>query len=285
MQKIDDLITECNTFKINHDQTIAHETDLLSNMTNLPIYRTNLKTLIDSLTETIEIMKKHYKCYENCSRLTAEANELNERLKSYEDKLSSESLIHYQLNTLQVDLQNITIKIDSLKDKFRLQEFPNELSSIESNDAIGIVMQPMLRKIQTLQMKLRQYKNKNRILKLQLENKCKEAISEYQDITSWIERVTNDMQNNVLPKFKDYIQAQLRKRYDYLSIVTKCKHEIEKYHSECNFKNENIKMKELIAKTISFQIIGIKFQFACTNCFYSNVYLKSLKVGRPHTRM
>ena len=141
------------------------------------MYRTNLQSRISSLTETIGIMDKNYKCYESCSILTAEADELNERLISYENILISESLKDCQLSALQDDLQNTSVQIASLKKKFQLQEFPTELSSIESNAAVETVMQPMLQKIKALQMKLRQCKNKIRILKMQLENKCKEAIS------------------------------------------------------------------------------------------------------------
>ena len=205
MKKIDDLLIECNAFKTDHYTIIANGNNFDSYMTDLSIYRTNLQSRISSLTETIGIMDKNYKCYESCSILTAEADELNERLISYENILISESLKDCQLSTLQDDLQNISVQIDSLKEKFQLQEFPTELSSIESNAAVETVIQPMLQKIQALQMKLRQCKNKNRILQMQLENKCKEAISEYQNINTWIQQATNDMQNYELPKFKDYI--------------------------------------------------------------------------------
>jgi len=252
MKKIDDLLIECNAFKTDHYTIIANGNNFDSYMTDLSIYRTNLQSRISSLTETIGIMDKNYKCYESCSILTAEADELNERLISYENILISESLKDYQLSTLQDDLQNTSVQIASLKKKFQLQEFPTELISAESNAAVETVMQPMLQKIQALQMKLRQCKNKNRILQMQLENKCKEAISEYQNINTWIQQATNDMQNYELPKFKDYIQAQLRKGNDYWSIVTKCKHKIEKYHSEFNFRKENIKSKELISKESYF---------------------------------
>ena len=251
---------ECNAFKTDHYTIITNETNFISSMTFLSKYRTNLQSLISSLTETIEIMDEHYKCYESCSILTAEADELNERLISYEKILISESLKDYQLSTLQDDLQNISIQIESLKEKFQLQEFPAEVSATESNAAVETVIQPILRKIQALQMKLRQRKNKNRILKMQLENKCKDAISEYQNINSWIQRITSDMQNCELPKFKDYIQAPFRKRHDYWSIVAKCKHEIENYHSECNFKKENIKTKELISKIV---ISNERFKICC----------------------
>ena len=211
MKKIDDLLIECNAFKTDHYTIIANGSNFDSYMTDLSIYRTNLQSRISSLTETIGIMDKNYKCYESCSILTAEADELNERLISYEYILISESLKDYQLSTLQDDLQNTSVQIASLKKKFQLQEFPTELISAESNAAVETVMQPMLQKIQALLMKLRQCKNKNRILQMQLENKCKEAISEYQNINTWIQQATNDMQNYELPKFKDYIQAQLRK--------------------------------------------------------------------------
>ena len=233
---------ECNTVEAQHNIIIANKSNLQSSIDEL-------QNLISKLTETIKITDKNYKCYESYSILTAEADELNQKLISYENILSSESLKDHQLSTLQEDLQNTSAEIDSLNEKFQRQEFPTEVNSTESNTAIESVMRPMREKIQSLQMKLRQSKNKNRILKTQLENKCKEAISEYQNITLWIERVTIDMQNHQLPNFKDFSQVQLRKRNDYPSIVEKCKNEIENYHSECNIKKENIQMKEMISKT------------------------------------
>ena len=233
---------ECNTVEAQHNIIIANKTNLQSSIDEL-------RNLISKLTETIKITDKNYKCYESYSILTTEADELNQKLISYENILSSESLKDHQLSTLQEDLQNTSAEIDSLNEKFQRQEFPTEVNSTESNTAIESVMRPMREKIQSLQMKLRQSKNKNRILKTQLENKCKEAISEYQNITLWIERVTIDMQNHQLPNFKDFSQVQLRKRNDYQSTVEKCKNEIENYHSECNIKKENIQMKEMISKT------------------------------------
>ena len=233
---------ECNTVEAQHNIIIANKSNLQSSIDEL-------RNLISKLTETIKITDKNYKCYESYSILTAEADELNQKLISYENILSSESLKDHQLSTLQEDLQNTSAEIDSLNEKFQRQEFPTEVNSTESNTAIESVMRPMREKIQSLQMKLRQSKNKNRILKTQLENKCKEAISEYQNITLWIERVTIDMQNHQLPNFKDFSQVQLRKRNDYQSTVEKCKNEIENYHSECNIKKENIQMKEMISKT------------------------------------
>ena len=214
---------ECNTVEAQHNIIIANKSNLQSSIDEL-------RNLISKLTETIKITDKNYKCYESYSILTAEADELNQKLISYENILSSESLKDHQLSTLQEDLQNTSAEIDSLNEKFQRQEFPTEVNSTESNTAIESVMRPMREKIQSLQMKLRQSKNKNRILKTQLENKCKEAISEYQNITLWIERVTIDMQNHQLPNFKDFSQAQLRKRNDYQSTVEKCKNEIENYH-------------------------------------------------------
>ena len=233
---------ECNTVEAQHNIIIANKSNLQSSIDEL-------QNLISKLTETIKITDKNYKCYECYSILTAEADELNQKLISYENILSSESLKDHQLSTLQEDLQNTSAEIDSLNEKFQRQEFPTEVNSTESNTAIESVMRPMREKIQSLQMKLRQSKNKNRILKTQLENKCKEAISEYQNITLWIERVTIDMQNHQLPNFKDFSQVQLRKRNDYQSTVEKCKNEIENYHSECKTKIENIQMKEMISKT------------------------------------
>ena len=233
---------ECNTVEAQHNIIIANKSNLQSSIDEL-------QNLISKLTETIKITDKNYKCYESYSILTAEADELNQKLISYENILSSESLKDHQLSTFQEDLQNTSAEIDSLNEKFQRQEFPTEVNSTESNTAIESVMRPMREKIQSLQMKLRQSKNKNRILKTQLENKCKEAISEYQNITLWIERVTIDMQNHQLPNFKDFSQVQLRKRNDYQSTVEKCKNEIENYHSECNIKKENIQMKEMISKT------------------------------------
>ena len=233
---------ECNTVEAQHNIIIANKSNLQSSIDEL-------QNLISKLTETIKITDKNYKCYEGYSILTAEADELNQKLISYENILSSESLKDHQLSTLQEDLQNTSAEIDSLNEKFQRQEFPTEVNSTESNTAIESFMRPMREKIQSLQMKLRQSKNKNRILKTQLENKCKEAISEYQNITLWIERVTIDMQNHQLPNFKDFSQVQLRKRNDYQSTVEKCKNEIENYHSECNIKKENIQMKEMISKT------------------------------------
>ena len=233
---------ECNTVEAQHNIIIANKSNLQSSIDEL-------RNLISKLTETIKITDKNYKCYESYSILTAEADELNQKLISYENILSSESLKDHQLSTLQEDLQNTSAEIDSLNEKFQRQEFPTEVNSTESNAAIESVMRPMREKIQSLQMKLRQSKNKNRILKTQLENKCKEAISEYQNITLWIERVTIDMQNHQLPNFKDFSQVQLRKRNDYQSTVEKCKNEIENYHSECKTKIENFQMKEMISKT------------------------------------
>ena len=233
---------ECNTVEAQHNIIIANKSNLQSSIDEL-------RNLISKLTETIKITDKNYKCYESYSILTAEADELNQKLISYENILSSESLKDHQLSTLQEDLQNTSAEIDSLNEKFQRQEFPTEVNSTESNTAIESVMRPMREKIQSLQMKLRQSKNKNRILKTQLENKCKEAISEYQNITLWIERVTIDMQNHQLPNFKDFSQVQLRKRNDYQSTVEKCKNEIENYHSECKTKIENFQMKEMISKT------------------------------------
>ena len=86
-----------------------------------------------------------------------------------------------------------------------------------------------------------------------MKNKCKEAISEYENINLWMEGVTNDIHNKELSKFKDYSQAQMRKRHDYswlFIIVAKCKNKIEKYHSEYIIK-KNIKSKEVISTNLS----------------------------------
>ena len=124
MKKIDDLLMECNTFQSNHYTIITNESPFQSYMTYLPKYRNDLQTLIFSLTEAIDIMDTHYKCFESCSILIAEADELNEKLISYEDILTSDSIKDYKLSTIRDDLNNISIQIDSLNEKFKKQEFP-----------------------------------------------------------------------------------------------------------------------------------------------------------------
>ena len=244
MTKIDNLMKECNNFEANHNTIIVHKTILKSNITEL-------LDLISLLTKNIKIMDKYYKYYQNCSILVAEADGLQRKLVSFETILSSELLNDHQINTIQDELQNIAADIQSLNRKFRLQKFPSELTTNESNSAIEAVMQPLFQKINSLQMKLRQRSINKRnafgILKLKLENECKEAISEFQNITSWMKRITNDMRNHELPKFEDYSQAQLRKRHHYSSIVTACKNKMEKYHSECMNKNYCTGIKELIS--------------------------------------
>ena len=250
MTKIDNLMMECNNMEANHNTIIVHKTILKSNITEL-------LELISLLTNNIRIMDENYKFYQSYSILVAEADEFERKLISYETILSSELLNDHQMSNfmskIHLELQNIAVDIQSLNRKFRFQKFPSELTPSESNNAIEAVMQPLFKKINSLQIKLRQRRINKRnafgILKLKLENECREAISEFQNITSWMKRITNDMRNHELPKFEDYSQAQLRKRHHYSSIVTACKTKMEKYHSECINKNYCTGIKELISIT------------------------------------
>lgn len=253
---------ECNNIEANHNIIIVHKTILKSNITEL-------LDLIALMTENIRIMDENYKCYQIFSTLTAEADELERKFISYETTLSSELLKDCQMSTIQDELQKITAEIQSLNRKFRLQKFPSELTTDESNSTIEAVMQPLFQKINSLQMNLRQRRIHKRnafgILKLKLENECKEAISEQLSITTWMKRITDEMRNHELPKFEDYSQAKLRNRHDYSSIVTKCKNKIEKYNSECIDKNYCTKIKEMISMKIRndrFIKIEIEFLFA-----------------------
>ena len=151
MKKIDDLLMECNTFQSNHYTIITNESPFQSYMTYLPKYRNDLQTLIFSLTEAIDIMNTHYKCFESCSILIAEADELNEKLISYEDILTSDSIKDYKLSTIRDDLNNISIQIDSLNEKFKKQEFPTELNSTELKASIESVIRPLHDQIEELQ--------------------------------------------------------------------------------------------------------------------------------------
>ena len=242
MKKLDDFLIECNSFQTDH-YTIT-ENNFASYMTDLSIYRTDLQTLISSLTEKFGIMDQHYKCYEGCSILTVEAEEPRGRLILYENILNSESLKNYKLSTLQDDLHNISAKIVSLNEKFQLQVFPTEFSSTKSKACIETVIRPLRDKIQALQMKLRQIEN----MKRHLENKCKEAIYEYQNVISFIEHVRLDIKTYHMPKFKDYSQPQLRKINDYAPMVEMCKSKITKCCTDCVIKKENIQTKELFSK-------------------------------------
>jgi len=225
---------------------ITDESPFQSYMNYLPIHRTDLQTLISSLTETIDIMDKHYKCYESCSILTAEADEIHEKLISYEDILTSDSIIDYKLSTIQDDLNKISVQINSLDEKFQQQEFLTEVNPIELKASIESVIRPLHDQIEELQRLLT-------LPKIHLENKCEEAIYEYRNVIVWIELVTIDMKDHHPPKFKDYFQPELRKRNDYTSMVKLCKSEIEKSHSEYNIKKGSSQTKEQFSKSKSYQ--------------------------------
>jgi len=75
-----------------------------------------------------------------------------------------------------------------------------------------------------------------------LENDCEKICLECEEISSQTEFVIINLKNQM--KFKDYSQMEMRKRYDYPSIVSSCKYDLSKFDSD--LKNN---LEKIIEKT------------------------------------